>query len=167
VPVFVTYPRTVEEGIETVRLLGRLVGGGAACRARALADELETALAAVRARLVGRRARRVFCPIWKGPWMPFSADTYAHALLTACGGANVFADGSRRYFPVTLEEVARRAPEVALLPDEPYAFGPGDAVDLAAALAGVEVRLVSGRHLTWYGPAIGPGLVAIADAIAA
>ncbi len=167
IAVFVTYPRTVAEGIETVRLLGALAGGPAAARASSLAASLETTLTEVRARTAGRSARRVFCPIWKSPWMPFSADTYAHDLLAACGGANVFADGPRRYFPVTLEEVAARRPALALLPDEPYAFGAADAAELEAALPGVPARLVSGRHLTWYGPAIGPGLVAIAEAIAA
>jgi ABC-type Fe3+-hydroxamate transport system substrate-binding protein len=166
VPVFVTYPRTVGEGIETVWLLGRLAGGAAERRALALARDLDAVLAAVRTRAAGRPRRRVFCPIWKGPWMTFSADTYAHDLLGVCGGENVLADGPRRYFPVTLAEVAARRPEVALLPDEPFAFGPGDAAEVAAALPGVPVRLVSGRHLTWYGPAIGPGLPAIAAAVA-
>lgn len=167
VPVFVTYPRTVSEGIEAVRMLGRLLGGAAEARAEALAGSLDATLALVRARTAGRPQRRVFCPIWKSPWMAFSADTYAHDLLAICGGENVFADGPRRYFPVTLEEVAAGRPALGLLPDEPYAFGPADAAEVEAALPGVPARLVSGRHLTWYGPAIGPGLVAIADAVAA
>jgi ABC-type Fe3+-hydroxamate transport system substrate-binding protein len=165
VPVFVTYPRTVAEGIETVRVLGRLLGGAVHARATDLAGVLDAALATVRARAAARPPVRVFCPIWKSPWMPFSADTYAHDFLTACGGANVFAEGPRRYFPVTLEEVAARRPALALLPDEPYTFGPADAAEVEAALPGVPARLVSGRHLTWYGPAIGPGLAAIADTI--
>lgn len=166
VPVFVTYPRTVAEGIETIRVLGRLLGGAASARAAALADRLDATLADVRARAAARPPVRVFCPIWKSPWMPFSADTYAHDLLAVCGGVNVFADGPRRYFPVTLEEVAARRPEVALLPDEPYRFGPADAAEVEAALPGVPARLVSGRHLTWYGPAIGPGLTAIERSLA-
>ncbi len=169
VPVFVTYPRTVEEGIETVVALGRLAGGAAERAASRLAAELTATLASVRAAAARRPPRPVFCPIWKGPWMAFSAGTYAHDLLTACGGVNVYAGGPRRYFPVTLEEAAARRPEVVLLPDEPYAFGPADAAEVAAAFPDVGkrgVRLVSGRHLTWYGPQIGPGLVAIAEAIA-
>jgi ABC-type Fe3+-hydroxamate transport system substrate-binding protein len=169
VPVFVTYPRTVEEGIETVATLGRLAGGAAEQAASRLAAELEATLASVRAAAARRRPRPVFCPIWKGPWMAFSADTYAHDLLAVCGGVNVYADGPRRYFPVTLAEAAARRPEVVLLPDEPYAFGPADAAEVVAAFPGAgerRVRLVSGRHLTWYGPQIGPGLVAIAEAIA-
>ncbi len=169
VPVFVTYPRTVAEGIETVRTLGRLAGGDAEAAAARLAGELAGTLAEVRARSAMRPPRPVFCPIWKSPWMAFSADTYAHDLLAACGGANVFADGPRRYFPVTLAQAAARRPAVVLLPDEPYPFGSADAAEVAAALPGVGgrgVRLVSGQHLTWYGPQTGPGLVAIAEALA-
>ena len=38
-----------------------------------------------------------------------------------------------------------------MLPDEPYAFGPEDGPE---EFAGMPVALVSGRHLTWYGPSL-------------
>jgi len=38
-----------------------------------------------------------------------------------------------------------------VLPDEPYAFSAKDGPE---AFPGVEVRCVSGRHLTWYGPSL-------------
>lgn len=45
-----------------------------------------------------------------------------------------------------------------VLPDEPYAFTETDGPD---AFPGVEAALISGRHLTWYGPSLehAPGVL--------
>jgi hypothetical protein len=50
---------------------------------------------------------------------------------------------------VPLEEL--RSAELVVLPDEPYAFGPADGPE---CFPGQDVALVSGRHLTWYGPSM-------------
>jgi hypothetical protein len=47
--------------------------------------------------------------------------------------------------------VRARAPEVVLLPDEPYAFGPDDADVLHGALVAARVLFVDGKDLFWYG----------------
>jgi ABC-type Fe3+-hydroxamate transport system substrate-binding protein len=162
----VVYPRTVAAGIALIRELGEVVGAPA--RGAALADALAARHAAVRARLEGRAPVRVFCPIWRKPYMTLNADTYVHDMLAACGGANVFATAATRYPEITLEDVAARAPEVVLLPDEPYRFRPAHAEDFAPypALRDARVRLVDGKLLSWYGPRIGealgtlPGLLA-------
>jgi hypothetical protein len=41
--------------------------------------------------------------------------------------------------------------DLVVLSDEPYAFSPDDGPE---AFPDVEVRCVSGRHLTWYGPSL-------------
>jgi hypothetical protein len=38
-----------------------------------------------------------------------------------------------------------------VLPDEPYSFTPQDGPE---AFDGLRCALVSGRHLTWYGPSL-------------
>jgi ABC-type Fe3+-hydroxamate transport system substrate-binding protein len=86
-------------------------------------------------------------------------DTYAHDLLTLCGGKNVFAaHGERRYPRVTLDEVVAAAPEVVILPDEPYAFDASDVAELRrlpipAAQSG-RIHLIDGTWVSWYGPRI-------------
>jgi ABC-type Fe3+-hydroxamate transport system substrate-binding protein len=102
---------------------------------------------------------RVFSPIWRDPWMSVGGDTYIHDLLALCGGRNVFAQrGDRRYPRVTLDDVARAAPEVILLPDEPYAFGPADAAELATlpipAARDGRIHCIDGTLVSWYGPRI-------------
>jgi ABC-type Fe3+-hydroxamate transport system substrate-binding protein len=166
IAVHVVYPRTVAAGIAMIRELGQVVG--APERGAALADALEARRAETRARLAGRRPARVFCPIWRHPYMTLNADTYVHDMLATCGGTNVFGRATKRYPEVTLEEVAAAAPEVILLPDEPYRFRRVHAADFEPypALKPAAVHLVDGKLLSWYGHRIGealetlPGLLA-------
>lgn len=154
VTVWVTYPRTVAEGIALLRELSQL--GAPPELAHRIVDDAESALSEAPA-----PAAEVptFCPIWRDPWMTIGADTYIHDMLRVCGGKNVFAGrGDRRYPRVRLEEVVAARPEVVLLPDEPYRFGEADraelaALDLPAARSG-RIHLIDGTLLSWYGPRI-------------
>ena len=104
--------------------------------------------------------------------MSVGPDTYASDLLTLAGGRNAFeARGDRRYPRVSLGEVVEAAPEVVLLPDEPYRFGEGDAAELAAldlpAGRSGRIHLVDGRLLTWYGPRLASALETFGRLLAA
>jgi ABC-type Fe3+-hydroxamate transport system substrate-binding protein len=161
IPVHVTYPRTVADGIRLVGELGDLLEAGP--RARKLEAALRTRYDEVLATTAGRRPRRVFCPIWRRPYMTINADTYIHDMLAVCGGRNVFAGAAKRYPEVTLDEVAAAAPEVILLPDEPYRFRAAHRADFAAypdlpALRAGRIHLVDGKLLSWYGPRIAAAL---------
>jgi ABC-type Fe3+-hydroxamate transport system substrate-binding protein len=154
--VWVTHPRTVRDGVE---LLGALADLGAPEeRKRAVVGPAMAALAGAEQQGFERRVR-VVCPIWRDPWMVVGDDTYAHDLITLCGGENVFAGVSQRRYPrVKLAEIEAAAPELILLPDEPYAFGQRDAQELAAldipaAHAG-RIHLIDGTLVSWYGPRI-------------
>ncbi|GAA0605140.1 cobalamin-binding protein [Kribbella sandramycini] len=92
--------------------------------------------------------RRAVVPIWRRPWMALGRDTFAGDLLARIGVDNVFADSAERYpkfDPETLPEY-----DLAVLPDEPYAFTPADGPEVFRQPA----KCVSGRHLTWYGPSL-------------
>jgi ABC-type Fe3+-hydroxamate transport system substrate-binding protein len=154
VPVFVTYARTVREAVDEIRLLGRI------CEvprpADALAQEVEAALARQALRSAEPRTRTVAL-IWKEPFMAVGGDTFAHDLLASCGAQNPFADAEGRRYPrVDTRALEAAAPEVILLPTEPYAFGARDreellALDCPAARSG-RVHVVEGELLSWYGP---------------
>jgi ABC-type Fe3+-hydroxamate transport system substrate-binding protein len=167
-PVFVSFPRKVDQIADWLRRLGRAVACEAAAEAAAV--EVEQSLRDLRARVARRACRpRVFCPIWKRPWMSFNADTYTHAVLEACGAENVFAAEEARYCNVTLGEAAARRPDLVLLPDEPYPFAEKDIPDLGPLLAprgsAGRVRIVDGQALSWYGARTPRGLRAIEDAV--
>ena len=165
--VWVTYPRTVREGAE---LLDDLAGLGAS--AKAVREVVAPVLAAVAdaeaaVRTLEEAARaRVFCPIWRDPWMAPAKDTYIHDMLELCGGRNVTADrgdgAERRYPKLTLADVEAAQPDVVLLPDEPYAFAAPDAqelmkLDIPAARSG-RIHLIDGTWVSWYGPRIRPAI---------
>ncbi len=161
IPVWVTFPRTVAAGIALVRELGDLTGVAEA--AESLARPLEARYVETVRRGSARRRPRVFCPIWREPYMTIGRDTYVHDMLTVCGGENVFADGPERYPTVTLADVAAAAPEVLLLPDEPYRFRKVHLADFAAfpdmpAIRGGRVHFVDGKLLSWYGARIAEAL---------
>ena len=94
---------------------------------------------------------RAFVPIWRRPWMSLAADTYGSSLLAHTGVANVFGPASERYPEVSLAEVAALAPDVVLLPSEPYAFAERHAGELRDALPDTRVSFVDGRDLFWWG----------------
>jgi ABC-type Fe3+-hydroxamate transport system substrate-binding protein len=160
--VWVTYPRGVREAARLLEEIADL-GADPATR-RAVLEPIARAIDRADARRAQDPRRvRFFCPIWRDPWMSIGADTYADDLLSLCGGANVFAQlGGRRYPRVALPEVVEAAPEVILLPDEPYSFGPRDVeqlarLDLPAARDG-RIHLIDGTWVSWYGPRIGTAL---------
>src|SRR5579871_4768246 len=159
--VFVTYPRTVSGALESILGLGRVTHREA--EAAVLAREVVRVVSVIETSLgIWNKLRlRVFCPIWKKPWMTFNGDTYAHDVLRLLGFMNIFADSAERYPRTTLQEVLDLRPQVVLLPDEPYTFGEADLAELKAELpSGLSRRimLISGRDLHWYGARMITGL---------
>jgi ABC-type Fe3+-hydroxamate transport system substrate-binding protein len=102
------------------------------------------------ARPAGRR-RQAFVPIWRRPWMTMNASTYGSSVLAHLDIDNVFADARDRYPTVDLDDVASRAPDLVLLPSEPYPFGSRHVAELLPIAA--DVRLVTDRTCSGGGAA--------------
>jgi ABC-type Fe3+-hydroxamate transport system substrate-binding protein len=150
IPVFVSFPVSVRDAAVSVRRLGWALG--AETEAAALADAIETGLCAPPS-----WRRRVFCPIWRRPWMSFNAATYCGDLLACAGGQSVSAASEQRYPVVDLRRIAAGDPEVILLPDEPYPFAEKHFAALAPLYGSTawrrgRVHLIDGKALSWYGP---------------
>ncbi|WP_030684270.1 helical backbone metal receptor [Streptomyces sp. NRRL B-1347] len=94
---------------------------------------------------------RAAVPIWRRPWMVLGRDTFAADLLARLGVDNVYATHAERYPRVPLDELRAAGPDLVVLPDEPYRFTREDGPE---AFPGLLAALVSGRHLTWYGPSL-------------
>ena len=189
--VWVTFPRSVQEAIETLWSLVRFfhVEGLSSSRIRTLEVTVEWTIHAAR----GRPPVRVFCPIGGGKsthgdwWITFNRETYAHDLLFCCGGLNIFADRTRRYpleadmgladaedlgkrdtrYPrVTPNEVIALAPEVILLPTE---MSIGDIqyaqftelLDRTPAVLEGRVNQIDGRLITWHGTRLAKSMAEI------
>ncbi|MFF4630665.1 helical backbone metal receptor [Streptomyces griseorubiginosus] len=103
-------------------------------------------------------------PIWRRPWMVLGRDTFAGDVLARLGVDHLYVDHEDRYPKVPLEELRAAAPDVVVLPDEPYRFTPDDGPE---AFPGLPCALVSGRHLTWYGPSLAEAPRALGEALRA
>lgn len=108
-----------------------------------------------------RHRIRAAVPIWRRPWMALGRDTFAGDVLARLGVDNVYAthpDRYPRFAPDELPDV-----DLIVLPDEPYRFTADDGPESFAA----PCALVSGRHLTWYGPSLTRAPQALAAALRA
>ncbi len=95
---------------------------------------------------------RVVVPIWRDPWMVVGRPTFTADLLARLGLEVVTAGVEGRYPTVEVDVLDDPAvADVVLLPDEPYVFTEDDGPE---AFSHLPTRPVSGRLLTWYGPAL-------------
>ena len=161
IPVWVTYPRTVAEGIQLIADLGAVTGTEA--RAAEMVGEIAPLYERVASAATRRPPVAVFYPIWRGPYMTINRDTYIHDMLRVCGARNVFADRPERYPTVTLDEVAAARPDVILLPDEPFRFRRAHVADFTGyadvpAVRDGRIHLVDGKPFSWHGPRIAEAL---------
>ncbi|HEU4567869.1 MAG TPA: helical backbone metal receptor, partial [Marmoricola sp.] len=140
--VWVTRVRTVPEGIASLHRMLTV-----ACRLPR-PGWLDEAEAVWRDPFQGPR-RRAVVPIWRRPWMAVGRDTFTGDVLARLGVDNVLAGHAERYPKVDL--AALPSHDLVVLPDEPYAFTADDGPE---SFPGRDVALVSGRHLTWYGPSL-------------
>jgi ABC-type Fe3+-hydroxamate transport system substrate-binding protein len=167
VPVLVSLPRRVEQGIAHLARLARILG----------VHDREPARSLVRRGYAlrgssGDAGPRAFVPIWMDPLMTMNADTFGSDVLARVGIGNAFGDRLRlyplaadlgktalrdaagrdvRYPRVSFDEVRARDPALVILPDEPHAFSAADEAAIAAALPGARIVRVSGKDLFWYG----------------
>lgn len=71
-------------------------------------------------------------------------------MMQKAGFINVFADKTR-YPEVTLEEVAKRNPDVIMLSSEPYPFSEQHFDEIRTICQQANVTLVDGEYFSWYG----------------
>ncbi|MFF3428439.1 helical backbone metal receptor [Streptomyces sp. NPDC002602] len=157
VPVAVTEIRDLPQALRELDRL--LVGTLGLARPRWLTDA-----EAAWARVEPGEERVAFVPVWRKPWMVLGRDTFAGDLLARLGIRNAYAGHSERYPRVPVEELAGAGCDLVVLPDEPYRFTASDGPE---AFPGLPAALVSGRHLTWYGPSLAEAPAVLARALRA
>jgi ABC-type Fe3+-hydroxamate transport system substrate-binding protein len=93
-------------------------------------------------------------PVWRKPWIVLGRETFGGDVLRRVGVANVYAGDTERYPRPDIEELRAHFAadaDLLVLPDEPYLFTEDDGPD---HFPDARYVLVSGRHLTWYGPSL-------------
>lgn len=183
IKVWVSFPKNVSQALDVLYSLAKVYQDQAGVeRVNALRSETGRWESAVEE----RQSLSYFCPIWQGEeagelwWMAFNQDTYPHDLLRLFGLTNSFSARKRRYplsadlgrgpetgleddsldrrYPrLSTQEVREAAPDLILLPDEPYLFKEEHRQQITELLAEVRavqtgrVYLLDGSLLTWHG----------------
>jgi ABC-type Fe3+-hydroxamate transport system substrate-binding protein len=166
VPVLVSLPRRVDQGIGHLARLARILGVTEEPAVKDVVRRGYTIAAPPPATL------RAFVPIWMDPLMTLNAETFGSDVLARIGIGNAFGDRPRlyplaadlgkslpedagdrdiRYPRTTLEEIKARGADLVILPDEPHAFSAEDEAVFAGILPKARIVRVSGKDLFWYG----------------
>jgi ABC-type Fe3+-hydroxamate transport system substrate-binding protein len=197
-PIWVTFPRTIRAALD---ILWSLAGIYQSPTAAARIETAERAVKWNEASLEEFEILSYFCPIWQDQdgegnrwWMTFNQDTYAADVLRAVGGKNVFANRRRRYplaadlgkaeeqdpgegdtrYPrIPLHEIQTAAPEIILLPNEPFDFGEAHRVEICQLLGETpavksgRVFRIDGSLITWHGTRLARAIVELPAIFAA
>jgi ABC-type Fe3+-hydroxamate transport system substrate-binding protein len=179
ISVYLSFPKTVNEGIEHLALLAERLALTHLSSVQTLLQSAQQMLQDAEAWRASHRPLRVFCPIWMDPLMTINGETFISDMLDLAGAQNIFLDRPRRYplaadlgkapelppertigrdtrYPrVTLDEVIARSPELILLPDEPHPFSAEDAklfraLEIPAAKHNAIV-FCPGKDICWAG----------------
>ena len=136
--VFVSDVRSVDAGIDVVDELAAVLGVPTLAR-----PEIPMADPSTRA--------SAFVPIWRRPWMSIGAATYGGSLLRRLGIELVTSGSEVDYPTLELSEVAQAAPDLVLVPSEPYVFSDSHLDELAAELPSAVIQRIDGQDLFWWG----------------
>lgn len=196
--IWLTFPTSVQAAINDLWTLANLFRSSLAMqRVDYLERSVEWAGRAAAESADIQLSRRFFCPIWEDSlengerwWITFNAQTYASDVLRILGGENVFGSRERRYpleadlgkraaenpgerdlrYPrVGLPEVTAAAPDIILLPSEPYPYGDQDRTKFSemfaqtpAAHAG-RIYTIDGTLIAWHGTRLARALEELAE----
>ncbi|HUG29441.1 MAG TPA: helical backbone metal receptor [Candidatus Limnocylindria bacterium] len=167
IPVLVSYPTTIDEGLASMRRIGVAVGLGT--QAATLADDIAARIddLAVLASSAGTRPRVFYeIDVTGGIFTP-PADSIYGEMFRLAGGEPI--SGSANY-SISLEELVAADPEVILLGDAAYGVTPEQVADRAGwggmtAVKNGRIVAIDDIVVTRPGPRLVEGLRALVAAI--
>jgi iron complex transport system substrate-binding protein len=128
-----------------LRVLGRALGAERA--ATVVSDSVQHTLDRVRALTAARPRARVVWPVWESPVMVIGGGSYLDELLVIAGADNVFHDTDAPSPAVSIEEIARRDPDVVIA-------GETRAATLTGSPAWRAIRAVREHRMVVQDPAV-------------
>jgi len=163
-PVYVVYPRGLQETIATIRTLGQVTG--AARAGEQLAQRLADTLARVRATVAGRPRPRVLFCIMLRPLTVAGPDTLVGDLIDAAGGKNVVPAGANRYPTWGAEALLLADPDLIVVAPHSGSLDPAKLFSLWPELTAVKNKRIISITPDWVlrpGPRLVLGLTALAE----
>ena len=150
--VHVTAVTSVSAGLAAIDDLATLIGVEAPPAAAAAPEPLGVT---------------AFVPIWRRPWMSISEATYGGSLLAHLGCRLTTADAATPYPTIEPDEITAMAPDVILVPSEPYSFDAVHLDELRSLAPSSIVTRVDGQDLFWWGIRTPAAIERLADQIRA
>jgi iron complex transport system substrate-binding protein len=111
--VFIVFPKNVDDILETIHLIGKVVGREK--RAKQIVRELKDRMQGVRERVRGQEKPLVFLQIGRDPIFTVSKGSFANDLISLAGGENIAKNEKVPYPSYTLEEIILKSPEVIII----------------------------------------------------
>ncbi len=113
IPVFLVDPKGLAGILKSVRSIGHALNRDP--QAAALVASLQARIDAVRARVSGKPAPRVFTPIWYDPIITVGKHAFITEIIEAAGGRSITDDLQADWPQISMELVIARAPQALLL----------------------------------------------------
>lgn len=111
--VIALHPKTIEDVIKNIRLLGAATGKTR--EAEALASTLSQRINEIKSKTSQVTVKpKVYIESWYPPPWTFGPNTWGHQMIELAGGVNAFGDAAVEWVQTTDEEVIARNPDVII-----------------------------------------------------
>ena len=117
IPVYVVYPRNINDALATIRALGEL--GGNSTAAEKLAEDIEVRLARLAAKLAGQNKPGVLGTVMLDPLTVAGPETFVSDIISRAGGRNLVPPGPSRYPAWNDESLLTTDPDVIIVTNHP------------------------------------------------
>lgn len=172
ITAFIIEPNSIEEIVDTLRLLGEVTGNPAG--AEELIADMQSRISAVEdvvATIPADERVTVFYEVWNDPYMTTTDQTFIGELINLAGGVNIFADLEEDYPSISAEEIIEQDPQVILGPSD---HGDQLTVEMItsregwsdlSAVAGERIYIIDGNIVSRAGPRVVDALESIASSL--
>ena len=152
-PVYVSNVCNLEEALEMIEQLGKLIGKTAS--AELLVCDIRKEFADLQPIVPGPKTAYL---IWQDPFITVGGDTFISDMLRKCGFNNV-TNTNTRYPAISIKELLDLKCELLLLSSEPFPFSEKHipAIRRQLQLHGsqiaeaIQIALADGEFFSWYG----------------
>ncbi len=143
--VWLTDIKTLDDALDMISDIGLITG-----QREAAEDMVQLISKGFGALPEIRRNFTVTYLIWQNPVMTVGGDTFIHHLLKRIGLKNLF-EQVTRYPTIDTHLLQANPPDILLLSDEPFPFGPKNVAAWKEKLPETIIELVDGSYFSWYG----------------
>ncbi|HXV27388.1 MAG TPA: helical backbone metal receptor, partial [bacterium] len=144
--------RSIPAVLDTIHDLGRFMQKPE--EARAIKNKILLEQDKSRQAAEGKNPVPTLVLIWNQPFLTVNFDTYISRLIEASGGYNVFHSDPLPEFPVELEDMIEKGPQLLLLPSVPFPFKKSHIAYFRKyrIFSSIPIEIVKGDLFSRFGP---------------